>query len=344
MSFSIKVEPSGHHFPAEPHETVLDAALRHGVVLPYGCRNGACGSCVAKLVSGEIEYANGELPPAVTPEEAAVGMVALCQARPVSDLLIESREIEEDEGIEVRAMPARIALMERLNHDVMLLRLKLPDTERLAFRAGQYIQILLKDGRKRSFSLANAPHDDAFLELHIRHIEGGEFTTEVFDKMHVKDLLRIEGPLGQFYLREESDRPIILLAGGTGFAPIKGMIEHAIAADITRPMHLYWGARAREDLYLHELAGQFAREHENIRYTPVLHEPRSGDGWQGATGFAQDIILQDYPDLSGYEIYAAGPPAMVYAGQDVFAAHGLALEHYYSDAFEFQRPAASASS
>ena len=340
MSYSIKVEPSGHAFEAEPHETVLDAALRHGVVLPYGCRNGACGSCVAKLVAGEIEYVDGKLPPAISPEEAAVGMVALCQARPVSDLVIESREIEQEDEIEIRTMPARIALMERLNHDVMLLKLKLPDTERMPFRAGQYIQILLKDGRKRSFSLANAPHDDEFLELHIRHIEGGEFTTEVFDKMHVKDLLRIEGPLGQFYLREDSDRPIILLAGGTGFAPIKGMIEHAIAAGITRPMHLYWGARAREDLYMHELARQFASEHENIRYTPVLHEPQPDDHWQGDTGFVQDIILRDYPDLSGYEIYAAGPPAMVYAGQDVFAARGLDLEHYYSDAFEFQSNAA----
>ncbi|HID49656.1 MAG TPA: CDP-6-deoxy-delta-3,4-glucoseen reductase [Chromatiales bacterium] len=336
MSFSIKVEPSGHQFLAESHETVLDAGLRHGVVLPYGCRNGACGSCKAKLVSGAIEYAGGDLPPAVTPEEAAIGMVALCQARPVSDLLIEAREIEADEEIEVRNMPVRIALMERLNHDVMRLRLKLPDTERLPFRAGQYLHIMLKDGRKRSFSLANAPHDDEFLELHIRHIEGGEFTTEVFDKMHVKDLLRIEGPLGQFYLREESDRPIILLAGGTGFAPIKGIIEHAIAAGITRSMHLYWGARTREDLYLHELARQFAREHEHIRYTPVLHEPQPQDNWTGDTGFVQDRILRDYPDLSGHEIYAAGPPAMVYAGQDAFAARGLDLEYYYSDAFEFQ--------
>ncbi|MCG6935874.1 MAG: CDP-6-deoxy-delta-3,4-glucoseen reductase [Proteobacteria bacterium] len=336
MSFSIKVEPSGHQFQTEPDETVLDAALRQGIVLPYGCRNGACGSCVAKLVSGQIDYEDGELPPAVLPEEAAVGMVVLCQARPVSDLVIESREIKSDEAIEIRTLPCRIALMERLNHDVMLLKLKLPTTERLAFRAGQYIQILLKDGRKRSFSLANAPHDDAFLELHIRHIEGGQFTTEVFDKMHVKDLLRIEGPLGQFYLREDSDRPIILMAGGTGFAPIKGIIEHALAAGITRPMHLYWGAGAREDLYQHELAMQFAAEHAHIKYTPVLHTPKPEDNWQGATGFVHDIILRDYPDLGEYEIYAAGPPAMVYAGHDAFPAQGLDLDHYYSDAFEFQ--------
>lgn len=336
MSFSIKVEPSGHQFQAESYETVLDAALRQGIVLPYGCRNGACGSCVAKLVSGQIEYQGGELPPALLPEEAAVGMVALCQARPVSDLEIESREIAAEEAIEIRTMPCRIALMERLNHDVMLLKLKLPASERLPFRAGQYIQILLKDGRKRSFSLANAPHDDEFLELHIRHIDGGEFTTDVFDKMHVKDLLRIEGPLGQFYLREESDRPIIMMAGGTGFAPIKGIIEHALAAGITRPMNLYWGVRAREDLYAHELAQRFANEHEHIHYTPVLHEPQPGDNWQGATGFVHDTILRDYPNLTGYEIYAAGPPAMVYAGRDAFPAHGLDLEYYYSDAFEFQ--------
>lgn len=342
MRFSIVVEPSGHRFEAEANETILDAALRQGVALPYGCRNGACGSCVAKIIRGEVRYPGG-LPPAISVEEDALGMAVLCQAQAASDLVIESREVESASQIEPRILPTRIETMQRLNHDVMLLKLRLPATERLQFLAGQYIDILLRDGRRRSFSLANAPHDDVLLELHIRHIEGGEFTSEVFDKMKVKDMLRIEGPHGQFYLREESERPIIFMAGGTGFAPVKSMIEHALASGSSRPMHLYWGARAREDLYLHELAEQWAAGHPQIRYTPVLSEPKPEDHWQGAIGFVHQAIIRDYPDLSGHEIYAAGPPAMVYAGQDLFPAHGLDLQHYFSDAFEYQRPEAKES-
>ncbi len=337
MSFSVKVEPSGHTFVAEADETVLDAALRQGVTLPYGCRNGACGSCLVKLIGGEVRYAEGmDQPPALTGEMAEDGMVVLCQAFAASDLVIESPEVEEVRDIQIKTLPCRIAEMHRLSHDVMMLKLKLPETERLQFLAGQYIDILLKDGRRRSFSLANPPHDDEFLELHIRHIEGGEFTTEVFDKMQVKDLLRIEGPHGQFYLREETERPIIFVAGGTGFAPIKGMIEHAIATGLNRPMHLYWGVRAKRDLYMHQWAEETAAANENLQYTPVLSAPEAEDNWHGRSGYVHECVISDYADLSGYEIYAAGPPAMVYAGRDAFQARGLELDCYYSDAFEFQ--------
>jgi CDP-4-dehydro-6-deoxyglucose reductase len=335
MSYSVKIEPSGHTFTAEENEPILDAALRQGVTLPYGCRNGACGSCVAKVVSGEIHYGGDNHPPAVTEDEHALGMTVLCQAHAASDVVIESREVVMEKDIEVKILPCRIDAMERLNHDVMLLKLKLPSTERLQFLAGQYIEILLKDGRRRSFSLANAPHDDEYLELHIRHVEGGEFTSEVFEKMHVKDILRIEGPHGQFFLREESERPIIFMAGGTGFAPVKGMIEHAIAAGIKRPMHLYWGARAKEDLYEHEFLEKLAAEHDNIHYIPVLSEAKEEDNWTGQTGYVHEAILADHADLSSYEIYAAGPPVMVYAGRDHFIDQGLELENYISDAFEY---------
>ncbi len=335
MSFSVKVEPSGHQFNVEAGETVLEAALRQGVALPYGCRNGACGACLGKLLSGEVSYPEGS-PPALGDAEQAAGQAVLCQAVAESDLVIESREAEQAQDIEVKILPSRIAVMQRLNHDVMLLKLKLPETERMQFLAGQYIDILLKDGRRRSFSLANAPHDDDYLVLHIRHIEGGDFTGEVFDKMQLKDILRIEGPHGQFCLREDSNRPLIFMAGGTGYAPIKGMLDHMLAMGIQRPVHLYWGARAREDLYLHQEAEALAALHDNIRYTPVLSEPKDSDNWTGRTGYVHDAILEDYPDLSEYEIYAAGPPAMVYAGRDALPAHGLDLSRYYSDAFEFQ--------
>ncbi len=337
MSFSVKVEPSGHQFTVEADESILDAALRQGVVLPYGCRSGACGACVAKVVEGEVHYPDGSLPPALSEEEAAVGMVALCLAHADSDLVIESKEVESPEEITVKTLPCRIEVMERLNEDVMLLKLKLPDNERLQFLAGQYIQILLKDGRKRSFSLANAPEKDDLLELHIRHVEGGEFTTEVFDKMKVKDILRIEGPHGQFYLREDSPRDIIFMAGGTGFAPIKGMIEHAIDIGLERNMTLYWGVRDRKHLYLHDWCEKMAAGHANLTYIPVLSQPLPEDHWTGRTGLVHEAIIADHPDLSGYDVYAAGPPAMVEAGKQAFPQHGLDLEHYYSDAFEFQR-------
>jgi len=336
MSFSVNVEPSGHHFIVEEGEAILDAALKHGVTLPYGCRNGACGSCLGVLKSGEIIYPNGE-PRALNDEARSAGKVVFCQAHAASDLVIQVREPVQENEILVKTMPSRIAAMERLNHDVMLLKLKIPDAERMQFLAGQYIQILLSDGRERSFSLANAPHEDGFLELHIRHVDGGDFTSEVFDKMKLKDILRIEGPHGQFYLREDSTKPIIFMAGGTGFAPIRGIIEHAMAADCQRPMHLYWGARAKEDLYYNQVAQAFADQHENIEYTAVLSEPKESDNWTGRTGYAHLAIMQDYPDLSGHEIYAAGPPVMVYAGRDHFPENKFNLEHYYSDAFEFQK-------
>ncbi|MGD8407593.1 MAG: CDP-6-deoxy-delta-3,4-glucoseen reductase [Thiohalophilus sp.] len=337
MSFSVKVEPSGHTFPVEENEPILDAALRHGLGLPYGCRNGACGSCMGKVAEGKIAYPNGERPLAITEEQDKAGMALFCQARASSNLVIETREVASGQDIQIRKLPTRIAEMSRLNHDVMLLKLKLPSTERLQFLAGQYVDFVLKDGRRRSFSLANAPHDDEYLELHIRHIEGGRFTGEVFDKMKVKDILRIEGPFGGFYLREESDRPMIFMAGGTGFAPIKGMLEHAFAMGIDRPMHLYWGVRAMRDLYMPELPERWEREYSNFTYTPVLSEPLPEDNWQGRTGYVHEALIQDHPQLAGYEIYASGPPPMVYAGQDVFPKHDLDLDHYFSDAFEYNK-------
>lgn len=337
MSFSVKVEPSGHSFPVEDDEPILDAALRHGLALPYGCRNGACGSCMGKVLEGKVAYPDDELPPALSEAQAGTGMALFCQARALGNLVIETREVAAGQDIPIKKLPTRIAEMSRLNHDVMLLKLKLPASERLQFLAGQYVDFVLKDGRRRSFSLANAPHDDEFLVLHIRHVEGGRFTGEVFDKMKVKDILRIEGPFGGFYLREESERPIIFMAGGTGFAPIKGMLEHAFASGLDRPMHLYWGARAVRDLYMQELPAQWLREHSNFQYTPVLSEPLPEDHWQGRTGYVHEAIIQDHPQLAGYAIYASGPPPMVYAGQDAFPAHGLDLDHYYSDAFEYNK-------
>ena len=337
MSFSIKIEPSGRSFTAHDDEAILTAALRQGLSLSYGCRDGHCGSCKARLLKGEVHYPSN-LTEALSDEERLAGIALLCQARALSDLTLEAHLVGTGDEITVKKLPCRVQSKRLLAHDVMELTLKLPVTERLQFLAGQYIDILLPDGRRRSFSLANPPHDDQLLVLHIRHVDGGEFTEYVFHQLQEKTILRIEGPLGGFYLREDSQRPMIFMAGGTGFAPVKSLIEHCLAENTTRPIHFYWGARAQQDLYAHEVASQWAAEHSNIHYTPVLSEPAQADGWQGRTGYVHQAIIEDFPDLSGFDVYACGPPAMVAAGKAAFVQQGLPLDRYYSDAFEFQAP------
>jgi len=335
MPYHVALRPSGHEFQVAENESVLDAALREkGAVLPYGCRNGTCGSCMGKILAGEIVYP-AERPPGLSEREQAEGKALLCQARPQSDLVIEAREIKTGGDIAVKILPCRVERRELLAPDVMRLYLRLPSVERLQFLAGQYVDILLADGRRRSFSLANPPHADDLLELHVRRVPGGFFTDYVFDKMKEKALLRFQGPLGTFFLREDSPRPIILIGGGTGFAPLKGILEHAFHIGLGRPLHLYWGARAKVDIYLDGLPRRWEAEHPNFRYTPVLSEPRPEDGWGGRTGWVHEAVAADYPDLSGYEVYLSGPPPMIRAAKPAFAARGLPEERLYYDSFEF---------
>lgn len=330
MSFKVRTEPRDHLFDVEDGETVLAAALRQGIGLPYGCRNGRCGSCSATLLEGEIAYPSGKT-------EALEGQredtVLLCQAVPRSDLRVQVAEIETLAEIEVRTLPCRVAAKEQLSHDVVRLWLKLPEHQRLQFRAGQYLDFILRDGRRRAFSIANAPHDDALIELHVRHVPGGEFTDYVFDSMQERTILRIQAPLGTFVLREDSDRPILMMGGGTGFAPLKGMIEHAFHAGIERPIHLYWGVRSRRDLYLPELPERWTLEHPGFRFAPVLSEPDAD--WKGRRGFVHEAVIADHPDMSGFDVYMSGPPVMVEAGRRAFEDHGLTMDHMFSDAFEY---------
>ena len=334
MSYQITVQPSGRSFTAEASETLLDAALRQGLTLPYGCKDGACGACKGKVVSGTVDHGKAQ-EHALKDEEKAAGLTLYCCASAQSDLVIDCKQLGSASDIPVKTLPSRIEKLEKLAPDVIEIHLRLPANERLQFWAGQYIDILLKDGKKRSYSLANAPHDDAVLQLHIRHVPGGLFTEQVFSTQKVRDILRFNGPHGTFYLREDSKKPMILLAGGTGFAPIKAIVEHAIAEQCERPMFIYWGAKARVDLYQNALPEKWAAEHANISYVPVLSEPAAGDDWAGRTGFVHQAVLADFPDLSGYQVYACGAPVMIDAAKRDFMAQGMPEEEFFADAFTF---------
>jgi CDP-4-dehydro-6-deoxyglucose reductase, E3 len=328
----VRLEPSGHTFQVNPGETVLEAAMRQGIGLPYGCRNGACGACKGVLRSGTLEY--GEYQErALHDSEKASGKALTCCTRPLTDIVFEVRELAGAKDIAIRTLPCRVEKVERPADDVAILYLKLPAGERLQFLAGQYIDMLMKESKRRSFSMANAPHDDQFLQLHVRKTPGGAFSKYVFEEMKERAILRFEGPLGTFYLREDSDKPFIFVAGGTGFAPIKAQIEHLFHHGEDRPIVLYWGARSRKDLYLADLPLAWAREHPNFSYIPVLSDAVPEDAWQGRTGFVHQAVLDDFADLSGYQVYACGAPAMTDLAKETFVARGLPEDEFYCDAF-----------
>lgn len=336
MTFTVTVQPSGHKFEVQRDETILAAAIREGVGLPYGCKDGACGSCKSRLLEGRVLHGAHQVK-AMSPAEEEAGYTLTCCGTPQTDIVIESREVVGAGQFPVKKMPCRVSVIEKAAADVALLKLQLPANDRLQYHAGQYIEFILRDGARRSYSMANAPHLQAEkpgIELHIRHMVGGKFTDHVFGAMKEKDILRMEGPFGSFFLREDSDKPIVLLASGTGFAPIKAIIEHMQFKGITRPAVLYWGCRSRQDLYLHDWALQACEALPNLRYVPVLSEPRPEDDWSGSVGFVHQQVMQDLPDLSGHQVYACGAPVMVESAQRDFVARcGLPEAEFYADSF-----------
>jgi CDP-4-dehydro-6-deoxyglucose reductase len=334
MPYQVTIQPSGHHFTVNDDETVLTAALREGFALPYGCRNGACGSCKGTLLEGKLDYGNYQ-ETALKPEEKAAGKALFCVGKPCSDLVIEAKEISAAKDLAAKTLPCRVQKLERLADDVMIMQLKLPANERLQYLAGQYLDFLLKDGRRRSYSIANPPHDDAFIELHLRHVPGGVFTDHVFTSMKERDILRFNGPLGSFFIREDSDKPMIFVAGGTGFGPIKAMLLHLFEEKSPRKLVLYWGARGRKDLYLAELPQLWQQEHANFNFIPVLSEPKSEDSWTGRTGLVHQAVLEDIKDFSGYQVYACGAPVMVDSARESFMKHGLPEDEFFADSFVY---------
>ena len=337
MSFTVTVKPSGRQFAVDSGESILEAALRQNVVLAYGCKNGACGSCRAKLVDGAVEH-GPHTEKALSAADEKAGYALLCCATATGDVVVEAKVVSAAGDIQVRKMPCRVASIEKVAPDVVVMKLQLPANERLQYLAGQYVELILKDGARRSYSMACAPHAAEQVELHVRHMSGGRFTDALFGvtqpAVKERDILRFEGPMGTFFLREESDKPIVLLASGTGFAPIKAIVEHGIHKDIRRPMTLYWGGRRPQDLYMHALCEQWQRERPDFRYVPVISDALPEDGWTGRSGFVHRAVMEDFPDLSGHQVYACGAPVVVESARaDFTTSCRLPEDEFFADSF-----------
>ena len=337
MSYQVTLKTSGKQFTVNPDENLLEAALRQGINLPYGCKNGACGSCKGKVLEGHVSHGQHSASALSSADETAGGTLFCC-AHPQSDLIIEAREVQGAGDIAIRKVPCRVNAISKPSDDVAILKLQLPAAERFQFLAGQYLEFLLKDGQRRAYSIANAPDQEGPLELHIRHLPGGLFTDFVFGAtspaLKEKDILRFEGPLGSFFLREESKKPIIFVAAGTGFAPIKSIIEQMQAKKINRPIYLYWGGRRPSDLYLEDLCRSWEKDIPNFKYIPVISDALAEDGWQGRTGFVHLAVLEDHPNMKDFQVYACGAPIMVNAAREDFSSRcHLPEEEFFADSF-----------
>ncbi len=337
MSYQVTLKTSGKQFTVNQDETVLEAALRQNINLPYGCKNGACGSCKGKVLEGQVTHQQHS-ESAMTRADETAGATLFCCAHPQSDLLIEAREVQGAGDIAIRKVPCRVNTINKPSSDVAILKLQLPASERFQFLAGQYLEFLLKDGQRRAYSIANAPDQEGPLELHIRHLPGGLFTDFVFSTkepaLKEKDILRFEGPLGSFFLREDSKKPIIFVAAGTGFAPIKSIIEQMRTKKIQRPIALYWGGRRPSDLYMNALCEAWAKDLSDFQYIPVISDAVPEDGWSGRSGFVHQAVMADHPDLKDFQIYACGAPVMVNAArQDFLSKCHLPEEEFFADSF-----------
>ena len=333
MTFTVRIADSDIAFPCEPQEFVLDAAERAGYSMPSSCRKGACNTCEAGLVAGEVEQRGRGR------RTAREGTALMCRSRPRTDLTIRPKRFERIDIFRRKTITATIFRLARPAPDVTILSLRFPIGLRAPFKAGQYLQVIMADGDRRNFSMANAARDNDGAELHIRRVAGGKFSVATLSKLSVGDPLQVELPYGDFYLRG-SERPIILLASGTGFAPIKSIIETSIRAGTRRPMQLYWGARRREDIYLADLPAKWGARLPWFSFTPVLSEPDIS--WCGRTGLVHDAVREDHRNLSGAEVYACGNPLMVSAAQrDFTQGHGLPEAQFFADAFVESGPSAS---
>lgn len=335
VPYTVTLQASGKRFDVEAGESVLDAARRAGLALPYSCLSGMCGSCKATLISGECHYPHNP-PSALNAAEVARHQILLCQAAPLSDLVVAAREVASVADMPRRMLALKLIDKTLLAPDVMRLVLQPPKRQLLNRLPGQYLDVLLPEGKRRAFSIANAPHTGMQIELHVRHVAGGDFTHRVFTDLNEGSLLRVEGPLGTFVPREHSERPMIFVAGGTGFAPIKTLIEHFLHLGTRRPMSLYWGARTPQELYLRDLPEAWTREHSGLRFVPVISDSEQVQATGSERrGFVHEAVLQDHPDMSRFDVYMSGPPALIDAGRRSFVQAGLPEDRLYYDSFDY---------
>jgi CDP-4-dehydro-6-deoxyglucose reductase, E3 len=335
LPFEVTLQPSGNKFTVPAGTSILRAGHDADIALPYSCRAGACRTCRGRIVEGQIDH--GHVHPTYLPlEERKQGYALLCQAQPLSNLVIEVKELDITARIRSRVSPGRVMEMRRVAPDVMIVRIKLPMNEDVMFLAGQFVEFVLANAERRAYSIASAPSIDGVtsIELHVRHTPGGLFTDYVFDGMQVHDLVRMELPLGTFFLREDSDKPVVLLASGTGFAPMKSILTYAQQKQFNRPMTLYWGGRTRADLYEMDWVERYAAANKSFKFIPVVSNATPACGWNGRTGFVHRAVMQDFPDLSKHQVYACGAPIVIESAKRDFAEQcGLPRQEFFADSF-----------
>jgi CDP-4-dehydro-6-deoxyglucose reductase len=322
---------TGKRFVVNHGEVILDAALRQEIWLPHACRGGTCGSCKAVIVAGGVAYDDNASPR--TRQAAARREAYLCCAKPVGDLTLDIVELPARPIGATFRRPARVADIVKPSPDVAIVTLKPPPSAAIRYRPGQYVSLIGDDGRLHAFSIANALREDHTLELHIGRIPNGRFTTHVHEHMRVNDIVRFEGPFGDFGFAEDAQamqRPAILVAGGTGIAPIKAMLEAAAQSGVQRELHVYWGSRHRDGFYA---LGAFTAM-TRARVTPVLSEPSAADAWTGRTGLVHRAVIEDFADLSRCSVYACGSPGLIDAAfRDFTQRAALSADRFFADVF-----------
>jgi NAD(P)H-flavin reductase/ferredoxin len=332
MSYEIRIEGTDVKFDAEVGQTVLDAAARHGIEMPYSCRKGACGNCKGRVLSGELVVGTGG-----GGHEAGINAPdehLFCRAQPASDLLIQPRAWHRIDPDARKTYAATVFRNQLVASDVSILHLRFPAGVRARFAAGQYLEVLAPDGQRRAFSMANAPHENDGIQLHIRHMPGGGFTSSVVPGLAKGDVLQVELPHGDFYLREDSDRPLLFIAGGTGFAPVKSIIDHVIKRGIERPMTLFWGARDPTGLYAAEVVKKWLRQCPSLRYEPVISDPVDASAWSGRRGFVHQAVLESFDSVKDFDVYTCGAPIMVQAVRTALEdQRELPPTQFFSDSF-----------
>lgn len=332
LNHTVRIIPHERTFSVTEQQPVLSAALLAGLPLPHSCRSGRCGSCRARLLEGRVEYP-GAAPLGLSPLETREGYVLLCQALARSDLLVEARPLHSAALAEIKTLRGRIERRAQLAPDVVQLLLRVPAAESLEFQAGQYLDVLLEGGLRRSYSVANAPTAGSQLELHVRQVPGGAFSETLLGNLRAGAMLKIEGPLGRF-VYQGSAAPVIFIAGGTGFAPIKAMLGQALRETAPRDLHLYWGARTASGIYEAALLREWTDRHARLKVHTVLSDTGAVGAAQRA-GWVHEAVLEDHPSLAAFDIYAAGPPAMIAAIERSFPARGVSPQQLHLDSFDY---------